>query len=149
LQIGCLDHTLIPETTDVFIQRDFLKLTFDVEPVIVTQVGNDGIDGNRDNNGGGDDNGSNGDNRDGANDMDIEKALNNEYQNNGNTQKGTVQHVNNGKGAVGHQVQHQFESPIVFGSLNSDFLSKGMEDAKKYLTILYSVTLFLFIFEFW
>jgi hypothetical protein len=36
------------------------------------------------NNGGGYDNGFNGDNRDGANDMDTEKAGNNEYQNNGN-----------------------------------------------------------------
>ncbi|KAM0838650.1 hypothetical protein ACQ4PT_060818 [Festuca glaucescens] len=124
LRIGCLEHTLIPETTDVFIQRGFFKLTFDVEPVIVTQLGDDGIDGNGGNNGGGDDNGANGDNRDGANDMDIEKAVNNECQDNGNNQNGNVKQVNNGKGVVGHQVQHQFEPPIVFGSLNSDLLSK-------------------------
>ncbi|KAM0869528.1 hypothetical protein ACQ4PT_040618 [Festuca glaucescens] len=44
----------------------------------------DGMDNNGDNNGGGDNNGSNGDNRAGANDMDIEKAMNNEQQGNGN-----------------------------------------------------------------
>ncbi|KAM0838651.1 hypothetical protein ACQ4PT_060818 [Festuca glaucescens] len=129
LRIGCLEHTLIPETTDVFIQRGFFKLTFDVEPVIVTQLGDDGIDGNGGNNGGGDDNGANGDNRDGANDMDIEKAVNNECQDNGNNQNGNVKQVNNGKGVVGHQVQHQFEPPIVFGSLNSDLLSKERDNA--------------------
>ncbi|KAM0847515.1 hypothetical protein ACQ4PT_054961 [Festuca glaucescens] len=84
----------------------------------------DGMDNNGDNNGGGDNNGSNGDNRDGANDMDIEKAMNNEQQGNGNSQKGNVKNVNNGKGVVGHQVQHQFEAPIPFGSLNTDLLSK-------------------------
>ncbi|KAM0838614.1 hypothetical protein ACQ4PT_060844 [Festuca glaucescens] len=87
----------------------------------------DGMDNNVDNNGGGDTNGSNGDNRDGSNDMDIEKAMNNEQQGNGNSQKGNVKNVNNGKGVVGHQVQHQFEAPILVGSLNTDLLSKEME----------------------
>ncbi|KAM0823403.1 hypothetical protein ACQ4PT_070891 [Festuca glaucescens] len=103
---------------------DNVKLVKVTVEVIVTQLGDDGIDGNGGNNGGGDDNGANGDNRDGANDMDIEKAVNNEYQDNGNNQNGNVKQVNNGKGVVGHQVQHQFEAPIVFGSLNSDLLSK-------------------------
>ncbi|KAM0903879.1 hypothetical protein ACQ4PT_018401 [Festuca glaucescens] len=84
----------------------------------------DGMDSNGGNNGGGDNNGSNGDNRDGANDMDIEKAVNNEQQGNCNNQKGNVKNVNNGKGVVGHQVQHEFEAPILFGSLNRDLLSK-------------------------
>ncbi|KAM0838716.1 hypothetical protein ACQ4PT_060784 [Festuca glaucescens] len=95
--------------------------------LIVTQLGSDGMDSNGGNNGGGDNNGSNGDNRDGANDMDIEKAVNNEQQGNGNNQKGNVKNVNNGKGVVGHQVQHQFEDPI-FGSLNRDLLSKEKDN---------------------
>ncbi|KAM0929766.1 hypothetical protein ACQ4PT_001388 [Festuca glaucescens] len=78
LRIGCLDHTLIPETTDVFIQRGFFKLNFEVEQVTVTQLGTDDMGNNGDKNGGGDNNGSNGDNADGANDMDIEKTMNNE-----------------------------------------------------------------------
>ncbi|KAM0870550.1 hypothetical protein ACQ4PT_039945 [Festuca glaucescens] len=129
LRIGCLDHTLIPETTDVFIQRGFFKLAFDVEPVTVTQLGNDGIDDIRGNNGGGDDNGSNGDSRDAANDMDIEKTRNNENQNNGNKSNGNVQHVNNGKGVVGHQVQDQVKVPILLGSLNTELLSEDEDNA--------------------
>ncbi|KAM0915235.1 hypothetical protein ACQ4PT_010998 [Festuca glaucescens] len=124
LQIGCLDHTLIPETTDVFIQRGFFKLSFEVEPVTVTQLGNDDMGKNGDNNGGGDNNGSNGDKTDGANDMDIEKTMNNEQQGNANSQKGTVKKVNNAKSVVGHQVQHQFEAPILIGSLNTVLLNK-------------------------
>jgi hypothetical protein len=59
LRIGCLDHTLIWETTDVFIQRGFFKLSFEVEPVIVIQL--DGFDmvNNGDNNDGGGNDGSN------------------------------------------------------------------------------------------
>ncbi|KAM0821679.1 hypothetical protein ACQ4PT_072039 [Festuca glaucescens] len=129
LRIGCLDHTLIPETTDVFIQRGFFKLAFDVEQVTVTQLGNDGMDDIGGNNGGGDDNGSNGDNRDAANDMDIEKTGNNENQNNGNKRNGNVQHVNNGKGVVGHQVQDQVKVPILLGSLNTELLSEDEDNA--------------------
>ncbi|KAM0838613.1 hypothetical protein ACQ4PT_060844 [Festuca glaucescens] len=106
---------------------DNVKLVKVTIEVIVTQLGSDGMDNNVDNNGGGDTNGSNGDNRDGSNDMDIEKAMNNEQQGNGNSQKGNVKNVNNGKGVVGHQVQHQFEAPILVGSLNTDLLSKEME----------------------
>ncbi|KAM0913915.1 hypothetical protein ACQ4PT_011850 [Festuca glaucescens] len=103
---------------------DNVKLVKVTVEVIVTQLGSDGMDNNGDDNGGGDNNGSNGDNRDGANDMDIEKAMNNEQQGNGNSQKGNAKNVNNGKGVVGHQVQHQFEAPILFGPLNTDLLSK-------------------------
>jgi hypothetical protein len=78
LQIGCLDHTLIPEMTDVFIQMGFFKLSFEVEQVTVTQLGTDDMGNNGDNNGGGGNNGSNGDNVDGANNMDIERTMNNE-----------------------------------------------------------------------
>ncbi|KAM0838450.1 hypothetical protein ACQ4PT_060955 [Festuca glaucescens] len=124
LRIGCLDHTLIPETTDVFIQRGFFKLSFEVEPVTVTQLGSDDMGNNGDNNGGGDNNGSNGDKTDGANDMDIEKMMNNEQQGNANSQKVTVKKVNNAKSVVGHQVQHQFEAPILIGSLNTVLLNK-------------------------
>jgi hypothetical protein len=130
LRIGCLDHTLIPETTDVFIQRGFFKLAFDVEPVTVTQLGHEGIEDIGGSNGGGDDNGSNKDNGDAANDMDIEKTRNNENQNNGNKRIGNVQQGNNGKGVVSHQVQEPVKGPILFGSLNNDLLSKGMENAK-------------------
>ncbi|KAM0854043.1 hypothetical protein ACQ4PT_050683 [Festuca glaucescens] len=124
LWIGCLDHTLILETTDVFIQRGFFKLSFEVEPVTVTQLGSDDMGNNGDNNGGGDNNGSNGEKTDGANDMDIEKTMNNEQQGNANSQKVTVKKVNNAKSVVGHQVQHQFEAPILVGSLNTVLLNK-------------------------
>jgi hypothetical protein len=53
LMIGCLDHTLIPEDYDVFIQRGFFKLTFEVEQVTVTQIDNDDMGNNGDNNDGG------------------------------------------------------------------------------------------------
>jgi hypothetical protein len=106
--------------------KGVFKLAFDIEPVVVTQLGNDGVDDNGGNDGGGDDNGSNGDNRDGANDMDIEKTMNNEQQNNVNIKKSTVKKANNSKGVVSHQVQHQVEAPILFGSLNSVLLSKGV-----------------------
>ncbi|KAM0928231.1 hypothetical protein ACQ4PT_002355 [Festuca glaucescens] len=78
LRIGCLDHTLIPETTYVFIQRGFFKLSFEVEPVVVTQL--DGIDmvNNGDNDDGGGNDASNDDLLDGAKDMDIEKTMNNQ-----------------------------------------------------------------------
>jgi hypothetical protein len=52
--------------------------------------------------------------------------MNNEQQSNVNSKKSTVKKVNNAKGVVGHQVQHQVEAPILFGSLNSVLLSKGM-----------------------
>ncbi|KAM0847201.1 hypothetical protein ACQ4PT_055187 [Festuca glaucescens] len=39
-------------------------------------------------------------------------------------EKGNVQHVNNGKGVVGHQVQDQVKTPIVLGSLNTELLSQ-------------------------
>ncbi|KAM0854526.1 hypothetical protein ACQ4PT_050402 [Festuca glaucescens] len=126
LRIGCLDHTLIPETTDVFIQRGFFKLSFEVEPLVVTQL--DGVDmvNHGDNNVGGGNDGSNDDNMDGANDMDIEKTMNNQQQSNVNSKKSNVKKVNNAKGVVSQQVQHQVETPILFGSLNSVLLSKGM-----------------------
>ncbi|KAM0825526.1 hypothetical protein ACQ4PT_069493 [Festuca glaucescens] len=123
LRIGCLDHTLIPETTEVFIERGFLKLAFDVEPVVVTQLGNDGGDENGGNGGGGDDNGSNEGNRDDTNDMNIEKTGFNENHNNGNKKNGNVQQMNGGKGGVGHQAHNQFKAPILLGSLTTDLLS--------------------------
>jgi hypothetical protein len=127
LRIGCLHHTLIPETTDVFIQRGFFKLAFDVEPVTVTQLGHDGIEDIGGNNGGDDDNGANGDD---ANDMDIENIANNENQNNGNKRNGNIKQGNNGNGVVSHQAQEQVKAPILFGYLNNDLLSKGMENTK-------------------
>ncbi|KAM0845740.1 hypothetical protein ACQ4PT_056147 [Festuca glaucescens] len=103
------------------VRTDFLSLW-----AVGTLFGktNDDMVNNGDNNGGGDNNGSNDDKMDGANDMDIEKTMNNEQQGNVNSQKGTVKKVNNAKGVVGHQVQHQFEAPILFGSLNTVLLSK-------------------------
>ncbi|KAM0836563.1 hypothetical protein ACQ4PT_062236 [Festuca glaucescens] len=125
LRIGCLDHTLIPETTDVFIQRGFFKLSFEVEQVTVTQLGTDDMGNNGDNNGGGGNNGANGDNVDGAKDMDIERTMSNDQQGNANNQQGTVKKVNNAKSVVAHQVQHLVEVPTVFGSLNKALLNKG------------------------
>ncbi|KAM0843890.1 hypothetical protein ACQ4PT_057414 [Festuca glaucescens] len=125
LRIGCLDHTLIPETTDVFIQRGFFKLSFEVEQVTVTQLGNDNMGNNGGNNGGGGNNGANGDNVDGAKDMDIERTMNNDQHTNANSQQGTAKMVNNTKSAVTNQVQHLVEVPIVFGSLNKALLNKG------------------------
>ncbi|KAM0882467.1 hypothetical protein ACQ4PT_032282 [Festuca glaucescens] len=87
LRIGCLDHTLIPETTDVFIQRGFFKLSFEVEPVVVTQL--DGIDmvNNGDNDDGGGNDASNDDLLDGAKDMDVEKTMNNQQPSNVNNKQ--------------------------------------------------------------
>ncbi|KAM0909356.1 hypothetical protein ACQ4PT_014862 [Festuca glaucescens] len=129
LRIGCLDHTLIPETTDVFIQRGFFKLSFEVEQVIVTQLGTDDMGNNGDNNGGGGNNGANGDNVDGAKDMDIERTMNNDQQGNANNQQGTVKKVNNAKSVVAHQVQHLVEVPMVLGSLNKALLNKDTAPA--------------------
>jgi hypothetical protein len=84
LRIGCLDHTLILEITDVFIQRVFFKLSFEVEQVTVTQLGTNDMGNNGDNNGGGGNNEANGDNVDGVNDMDIERTTNNDQQRNAN-----------------------------------------------------------------
>jgi hypothetical protein len=39
-----------------------------------------------------------------------------------------VKNTNNAKGVVGHQVEHQFEAPILFGSLNTVLLSKCIHD---------------------
>ncbi|KAM0880980.1 hypothetical protein ACQ4PT_033215 [Festuca glaucescens] len=120
MRIGCLDHTLIPETTDVFIQSGFLKLSFEVELVVVTQLDGNDLADNGDNNGGGGNDGANEDNMDSANDMDIERAKNNELQGNVNSQKSNGKKTNNAKGVVGHQVQHHVEDPILVGSLNTD-----------------------------
>jgi hypothetical protein len=127
LRIGCLDHTLIPETIEVFIQRGFFKLSFEVEPVVVSQL--DGIDmvNNGDNDDGGGNDGSNDDIMDGAKDMDIEKTMNNQQQSNVNNKKSNVKKVSNAKGVVIQQVQHQVETPIVFGSLNLVLLRKCMD----------------------
>jgi hypothetical protein len=123
LRIGCLDHTLIPETTYVFIQRGFFKLSFEVEPVTVIQLETDGLDNDGGNNGRGDNNGSDKDNTDDASDMDFEKTINNEQQHNSNGQEGTMKKVNNAKSVSAHQAQHQIEAPILFGSLKKDLLS--------------------------
>jgi hypothetical protein len=122
LRIGCLDHTLIPETTDVFIQRGFFKLSIDVEPVTVIQLDSNVLGNGGGNNGGGDNNGSNGDKSDGASDMDFEKTINNEQQKNTNDQQGTKKNVNNAKSVSAHQAQHLIETPILFGSLKKDLL---------------------------
>ncbi|KAM0919971.1 hypothetical protein ACQ4PT_007850 [Festuca glaucescens] len=120
LRIGCLDHTLIPETTDVFIQRGFFKLSFEVEPVVVTQLDGNDMVNNGDNNGGGGNDGANEDKMDGAKDMDIERTGNNEQQGKASNQNITVKRTNNAKGVVGHQAQHHFEDSILFGSLNTE-----------------------------
>jgi hypothetical protein len=41
--------------------------------------------------------------------------------------------MNGGKGVVGHQAHDQIEAPILFGSLTTDVLRKGMIDAKNML----------------
>jgi hypothetical protein len=125
IRIGCLDHTLIPETTDVFIQRGFFKLSVEVEPVTVIQLDTDNLGNDGGNNGGGDNDDSNGDKTDGASDMDFEKTINNEQQSNSNGQQGTMKKVNNTKSVSAHQAQHQLEAPMLFGSLKKDLLSSG------------------------
>jgi hypothetical protein len=127
LRIGCLDHTLIPETTDVFIQRGFFKLSFEVEPVVVTQLGGADLinNGNDDEH---DDNGSNDDLLDGAKDMEIEKVVNNQQQSNVSSKQSEGKKVSNTKAVVFHHIQHQIETPISFGSFNSGVMSKGKDD---------------------
>ncbi|KAM0898319.1 hypothetical protein ACQ4PT_022003 [Festuca glaucescens] len=63
--IGCADHTLIPDTMDVFIKKGFYKLDFVVELVVVFQdatmiEAQDGIDDDKDGNGGHDEEGKGG-----------------------------------------------------------------------------------------
>jgi hypothetical protein len=116
---------LIPQDTDVFIERCFFKLNFEVEQVTVTQLGTGNMGNNDDNSGGGGNSGANGDNIDGANDMDIERTMNNDLQGNASNQQGTVKKVNNTKSVVANQVQHLVEVPMVFGSLNKALLNKG------------------------
>ncbi|XP_051198130.1 uncharacterized protein [Lolium perenne] len=128
LRIGCLDHTLIPETTYVFIQRGFFKLSFEVEPVTVIQLETDGLDNDGGNNGRGDNNGSDKDNTDDASDMDFEKTINSIQQQNNNGQQGTMKNVSNAKSVSAHQAQHQIEAPILFGSLKKDLLSSAQKD---------------------
>jgi hypothetical protein len=115
---------LIPQDTDVFIERCFFKLNFEVEQVTVTQLGTGNMGNNDDNSGGGGNSGANGDNIDGANDMDIERTMNNDLQGNASNQQGTVKKVNNTKSVVANQVQHLVEVPMVFGSLNKALLNK-------------------------
>ncbi|KAK1680841.1 hypothetical protein QYE76_041689 [Lolium multiflorum] len=77
----------------------------EVEQVTITQLGTDDMGNNGDNNGGGGNNGANGDNVDGANDMDIERTMNNDQQGNasnqqGNISAGTPSHANAAPGSV-------------------------------------------------
>jgi hypothetical protein len=133
LRIGCLDHNLIPETTDVFIQRGFFKLSFKVEPVVVTQLDGVAEVDNGDNDDEHDTDGSNDDLLDGAKDMDIEKATRNQQPNNDTTKPNNVKKVSSAKGVVSEQIQHQVENQIEFGSLNSVLMSKGMDVANNQL----------------
>ncbi|KAM0842430.1 hypothetical protein ACQ4PT_058378 [Festuca glaucescens] len=87
---------------------------------VVTQLDGNDLANNGDNNGGGGNDGANEDYMDSANDMDIERAKNNELQGNVNSQKSNGKKTYNAKGVVGHQVQHHVEDPILVGSLNTD-----------------------------
>jgi hypothetical protein len=49
IKIGCVDHTLIPPSFDVFIRRGFFKLLFKVESDGVQNIGNLFDDNNNDN----------------------------------------------------------------------------------------------------
>jgi hypothetical protein len=84
LRIGCMDASLIPETSDVYISRGFFRLGFEVENKNFQgemdmaegpqdNGGND--DGNGGNGGNGDDN-NNGINRDDVMHMEVEKTMN-------------------------------------------------------------------------
>jgi hypothetical protein len=104
----------------------FFKLSFEVEPVVVTQLDGNGLAHNGDNNGGGGNDGANEDDMDTANDVDIERAKNIELQGNGNSLKSNGKKTNNTTGVVGHQLQHHVDDPISVGSLNMGMLSNGI-----------------------
>ncbi|KAM0838391.1 hypothetical protein ACQ4PT_061010 [Festuca glaucescens] len=81
LRIGCMDATLIPETTDVYISRGFFRLAFEVEKKnanaeveMVEAAQNNG--NNNDGNGGGEGNRGNENNKDEATNMEVEQTIN-------------------------------------------------------------------------
>jgi hypothetical protein len=81
LRIGCMDASLIPETSDVYISRGFSRLGFEVENKnsnveieMVEEVHNDGNNDDRD--GGNDEDGRNGSNRDEITHMEVQQTMN-------------------------------------------------------------------------
>ncbi|KAM0843938.1 hypothetical protein ACQ4PT_057395 [Festuca glaucescens] len=81
LRIGCMDATLIPETTDVYISRGFFRLAFEVENKnanaeidMVEAAHNDG--NNNDGNGVNEGNRGNENNKDEVTNMEVEQTMN-------------------------------------------------------------------------
>ncbi|KAK1696218.1 hypothetical protein QYE76_012915 [Lolium multiflorum] len=112
IKIGCLDRTLIPQDSDVFIRRGFYKLRFEVEAGNGIQEVNM-TEANLDNNGGGDPNNGLGQGE-GHNDMEMDaRGMDNEGNANNNGQVGNGE--NNGE--EGMQEQGAQVEEISIGTL--------------------------------
>jgi hypothetical protein len=126
--IGCVNHTIILDTMDVFVKRGFYKLEFMVESVVVTQdatmvEAQEGRDDDKDGNGDVDGNGK------GAADMDMDDKSKNDNQGVNNTSQnkfalvgGGECYSNNGQAYMG------VLSPIKFGNFECVPTSLGMNN---------------------
>ncbi|KAM0853721.1 hypothetical protein ACQ4PT_050886 [Festuca glaucescens] len=119
-KIGCLDRSLIPTTSDIFIRRGFFKLHFEVEEangsqeVDMAEVNNDD---------GGNDDAHNGEhNKEGGNAMDMDpKGLDEGDASNKDKQDGEV----NINGIQGMQLHAHHLDEIKIGSINVQLSPKG------------------------
>jgi hypothetical protein len=119
IKIGCLDRSLIPADSDVFIRRGFFKLKFVVEPIQGAQEVNM-VDANNENNGA--DGANQGQGNHGGNAMDMDPKTNDAGANsNGNEQLGT--NGNNGVDGMQEQLEH-FDA-IRIGSLDIKYSPSG------------------------
>jgi hypothetical protein len=119
IKIGCLDRSLIPADSDVFIRRGFFKLKFVVEPIQGAQEVNM-VDANNENNGA--DGANQGQGNHGGNAMDMDPKTNDAGANsNDNEQLGT--NGNNGVDGMQEQLEH-FDA-IRIGSLDIKYSPSG------------------------
>jgi hypothetical protein len=91
IKIGCVDPSLIPPSSDVFIRRGFFKLDFKIEPEVFPQGGIlfGNVDNGNDDGGGSDDHMEEA-NTDNATDMDMETSVKNDDGNTGGTASRSV-----------------------------------------------------------
>jgi hypothetical protein len=125
-KIGCLDRTLIPTHSEMFIRRGFYKLHFEVEPTNGSQEMNmveayNGDDGHDDANNGEE-------SHDGGNAMDMDPNGVDEGNKSNNVDK---EMTNEKSGAEGMQVQSSFVEDIQIGTMKLSISPKGTLDTVK------------------
>jgi hypothetical protein len=125
IKIGCLDRTLIPAHSDVFIKRGFFKLHFEVE----ANQGSKEVNMAEVNNGnGGNDDASNGEDQGGGNAMDMDpKGRDEGHTANNNGQEGTFEN----NGVEGMQVQSSRVDAIQIGTLHIQLTSTSSQASAK------------------